>query len=381
MMARRRLGVMGLVLAAVMAAGVGRVEAWSHQGHILITRMAALRIINDANAPAGLRDFLKAHMQYDLEACHKLATVEVVGENPKSYQVGLDGAATWPDRVQYLAEGKEVIEPYGATESKMHFMDMEWLGKEPVYKADFSDRPKVSEVGHDYKDPRWKQAGYVPFRVEEFYGKVVKAFGAGAGQEADTLKSVGYLCHYIEDCHQPHHSTIDFKSYSYLAGKVAAVHKITRKLAGDGEMVDYMVDKKDARLINPHGDIEFQLFENADEPRKGLREEFWKELNLRIEKKAMGMPLGGDKAQAKAGSFTRALEILTESYDYLPAVGKAAVVGYASGKFNAVAFFTSKDMVHGEEMDTVQVIAERNACAVVEVERTLRAAWAEGKGN
>jgi hypothetical protein len=81
---------------------------------------------------------------------------------------------------------------------------------------------------------------------------------------------------------------------------------------------------------------------------------------------------------APAGSFTRALEILSESYDYLPAVGKAAQAGYGNnGIFDAKAFFTSTDIVHGEKMDTVQLIAQRNADAVLEVERTLRQAWAQ----
>src|ERR1035437_1506385 len=157
------------VLAGVLAVGgmVSQAQAWSHQGHILITRMAALRIINDPAAPEGLKEFLKANMKYDLEACHKLATQEVVGGDPKNYQVGLDGACTLPDRIQFLDEGKAGLAPYGAPEGEMHFMDMEWLGKAPAYKADFSNRPTISDVPHDVKDPRWAQAGYVPFRVEE----------------------------------------------------------------------------------------------------------------------------------------------------------------------------------------------------------------------
>jgi len=373
---------------ALMAVGMGlasfpmRAQAWSHQGHILISRLAALRIIQDPNAPQGLRDFLKANMKYDMEGCRKLAVEEMVGGNGTNYLAGLDGACTLPDRIQSTKEGREtVIEPYGIVEGKgMHFMDMEWLSADPAYKADLSNRPKPSEVPHDVKDPRWKMAGFVPFRVEEFYGKTVTAIGPGEklADEKEALHSLGYLIHYIEDAHQPQHATIDFRSYSYLAGKVAKVHKVTTTTSDGKEVVSYRVEGKDNfSKINPHGDLEFQLFENADSPRKEFREEFWRELTARIDAKAKKEAAGPVEPHARYGSFVRTLEILSKSYEYLPAIGKAAQAAYATGTFDAKAFFTSEDTVNGEKMDIVQLIAERNASAVLEVEKTIRAVWAE----
>jgi hypothetical protein len=368
-----RLWACAAAAVCVMAATAQQVQAWGHQGHILITRLAALQIINDPAAPTGLKDFLKTNMKYDLDACRKLAEDEDVGADAENYQVGLDGACTWPDRIIPTKEGKETIEPYGAPEAKMHFTDLEWLGKDPVYKPDLSNLPKLSEIPRDMKDPRWKMAGYVPFRVDEMYRKVVGDFGTSPLDNAKTLKDVGYLVHYIEDSHQPLHATIDYKSYSYLAGKVKAVHKVVKTLSDGTVSVDYTVDRKDSRKINPHGDLEFQLFANTQEPRKTFREEFWKELTARVEKKEKEEKM----PETKLGTFDRTYEILADSYQYLPAIGKASIAAYATGEFNPQAFFTSEDTVNGEKMDIVQLIAERNAQAVVEVERTLRQAWAE----
>jgi len=369
------------MVAASLAAVATKAQAWGHQQHILITRMAALRIINDPAVPEGLKDFLKANMKYDLDACRKLAVGEKVGFEAKDYLTGLDGACTLPDRIQFTEEGKTIIASYGVTESKMHFMDWESLGKRPMYKPDFSNRPEIADVPRDVHDPRWKQAGYLPFRVEEKYNELVAAFAAPKLDNAQTLKIAGYLCHYIEDCTQPLHGTVDYKSYSYLFGKVPAVHKLTQTLPDGSEIAKYTVDKEFSKSINPHDDMEFQLFEDAQEPRKGLREEFWKELNLRIDWRVHSATTVTPVAPAKAGTFTRALEILWDSYEYIPAIGKAAQAGYATGQLDLKAFFTSKDTVHGEELDTLQLIADRHAAAVLEVERTLRAAWAEAKGK
>jgi hypothetical protein len=369
-----RLWACGAAAVCLMVATAQQAQAWGHQGHILISRLAALRIINDPAAPSGLKDFLKANMKYDLEACRRLAEQEDVGADAENYQVGLDGACTWPDRIIPLKEGKVDLEPYGAPEAKMHFTDLEWLGKEPVYKPDLSSLPKLSEVPRDMKDPRWKQAGYVPFRVEEMYKKVVGDFGAASGglDNAKTLKDGGYLVHYIEDSHQPQQSTIDFKSYSYQYGKLKAVQEKKKTIDGM-QTVDYFVERKDSRRINPHGDLEFQIFANTHEPRKTYREQFWKELMARVEKKGREEKMPA----TKLGTFDRTFEILSDSYQYLPAIGKAAIAAYSSGEFNPQAFFSSEDTVKGEKLTIVQLIAEQNAQAVIEVERTLRQAWAE----
>jgi len=348
------------IVATVLAATASPTHAWSHQQHILITRMAALRIINDPDAPEGLKNFLKTNMKYDLEACRKLTLEETVGIEAKNYLTGLDGACTLPDRIRATDAN---IAPYNAPESKMHFMDWENF---------VSDRPQITAVPHDLHDPRWKQAGYIPFRVEEMYNELVKAFATGGGEKFDNahaLKITGYLSHYIADCHQPLHATADYKSYSYLFGKIPAIRKITQTLPDGREITKYTVDKEFSQSINPHTDLEFQLFEDTQAPRKELREKFWKELERQI---ALQTATTVSPYFTKAGSFTRALEILADSYAYLPAIGKAAQAAYATGKFDPKAFFSN---------DIIQLMAARHAAAILELERTLRTAWSEAKST
>ena len=374
-------GRLAAAAAIILAAGTlaRPAEAWSHQGHILMTRLAVLRIIQDEKAPKELRDLLRAQMPADLPACEKLATVEVVGAEPKDYQTGLDGACTLPDRIRGTPEGRKPLEPYGMPESNMHFLDLEYFAKEISYKADLSNRPKIEDFPHDLKDWRYKQGGFVPFRIEEFYGKVMEQFRAGEKRDVEgTARTLGYLCHYLEDCHQPHHATIDYMSLSYLAGKVPGVREIKTPLSDGGEAISY----RSSKGIDPHGDIEFQLFENAEEPRAGFRKEFWKELKARIAKHAPKYALGVDDSGVVPppyNPFRRSLEILSNSYTYLPAVGKAAQAAYATGTFDPKPFFTSEESVKGEKMTMIQVIAEQNARAVLEVEQTIRRAWDEAR--
>ena len=379
----RRTIPVAVAIALAGSAMVRPTQAWSHQGHILLTRLAALRIIQDEKAPAELRTFLKSQMPYDLAACEKLATVEVIGADPVTYQTGLDGAATLPDRIQGAEEGRKALAPYGMPEAKMHFLDLEYFAKTIGYQPDLSACPKVEDFPHDVTDWRYKQAGFVPFRVEECFGKVVEEFRSpGTMDVAETTRRVGYLAHYLEDSHQPHHSTIDYKSLSYLVGKVKGVREIKTPLseaAGGGDAISFSAPRE----INPHGDIEFQLFENADEPRATFRKEFWKELTARIDKHARDAeyqwPEDQDRVKAVYDPFKRDLEILRHSYTYLPAVGKAAQAAYAGGTFDPKAFFTSEDTVGGEKMTMVQIIAEQNARAVLEVEKTLRRAWTQAQ--
>jgi hypothetical protein len=346
--------------------------AWSHQGHMLLTRLAALRIINDPSAPPGLRDFLKANMPYSMEECRDLALNQVVGGDPKN-PVGLDDAVTLPDRIGFVEPGKSAaIAPYGVAEPKLHYMGMEWFSGDPTYKADLSNRATLGQISRDLRDPRWKLAGYVPLRVEECYKNSVAAFSASDGKidNAEAVHWAGYLAHYLEDCHQPHHSTVDNRSYSYLAGKVAAVHEIRTKTSDGKEAITYRVDP--GVTINPHSNVEYSLFENTAEPLTTFRQQYWTELTARIDAhaKTFSSPTPYDP-------FARSILILSESYEYLPAVGDAAQRGYASGKFDPSAFFGAQETVHGQSMTLIQLIADRNASAVLEVEAAWRHAWAD----
>ncbi len=365
------IAVVGLIICGMSGVCFG----WSHQGHILLTRMAALRIINDPSAPKGLRDFLGQNMPHTLDECKSLATVEVVGGNlddEPQYTGGLDGWATMPDRIQQRPEGKQPIAPYGLPESQMHFMDMEMFSAHPVYKDDLSNKPDIATIPHDVNDPRWKQSGFVPFRVEEMYHKLAEAFGNGdtVAHPEDALHAAGYLAHYTEDSTQPHHSTIDYKSVSYLVGHLKGLPDATTRPG-----IATLAGLRLPRGVNPHGDIEYQLFEDAQSPRAEFRQEFWNDLLAEIQSQATQRATAPRVAVASFDPFRWDLQTLSDSYDNLPLVGRAAQSAYASGTFDPKAFFSFSGQTHGHQMTIIQLIAHQNAEAILNVEMAYRLAW------
>jgi len=351
-------------------------HAWAHQGHILLTRLACLRIINDPAAPEDLKAFLKANMKYDLESCRRLATEELVGAEARNHLVGMDGAATLPDRIIDTDEGKTILEPFGVPEAKLHFIDLEYFTADPTYADDLSHKPKFTDVPRDVKDPRFKNSGFLPLRAADVYQRLVTALGTADKPLDNTaaVKWAGYLAHYLEDSTQPHHGTADFKSLSYLVGKVKGVESKTSKHA-DGTQTAYLsVDRK--LNINPHGDLEFQLFENTEEPHKTLRVEYWDELQREL-KRLDAEPAA--KEPAKFDAFAVSLTLVLQGYDHLPVVGHAAQAAYETGKFDPAAFFKFQGKGPAGEETIIQLIARQNAAAVRAVEQGLRAAWDEAK--
>lgn len=395
--------IVQLLLALVVLMLPAQAWAWSHQGHILMTRLACLRILQDPAAPEGLKTFISGHMKYDLEACRKLAEDEVAGAEPKNYLTGFEGVATLPDRAQGMSDGKVPLAPFKMPEDKMHFLDLEVFCADPVYLVDPAPQqpqvPTLAQVARDFTDPRYKIGGYVMFRVPQCYGNLVTAIKAK--KDAETLNWAGYLMHYLEDSHQPHHSTIDFKSLSYLAAaKVPGVHAVKKTLSTGKEVSNYEVDKGN-KGINPHGDVEYQLFENNVEPRKTFRADYWKKLQADlalldagkiavIESPVAGTWLGTvepndaagkDKALSQGKGFEYDYSLLCQGHQYLPLVGHAAQAAYGTGEFNPAAFFGFKEKMAGadgaanDELSVIDMIALQNARGVLAAERAIRTAW------
>ena len=90
-------------------------------------------------------------------------------------------------------------------------------------------------------------------------------------------------------------------------------------------------------------------------------------------------PAAAFDASKPYNGFDRAFEILNDSYDYLPAVGKAARPGMPRANSTPSPFSTSEDTIHGEKMMMIQLIADRNAKAVLEVEATWHARLLGGR--
>ena len=113
------------------------------------------------------------------------------------------------------------------SERLLHYIDVEFFlagDQKREYRHDLSGKPKLADIPRDMKDPRYQQAGMLPFRVEDAYSKLVEQLRAGRlndkpGQfprDEHAAKWAGYLAHYVADNTQPQHATIDYKSADLL---------------------------------------------------------------------------------------------------------------------------------------------------------------------
>jgi hypothetical protein len=380
-------------------------SAWSHQGHILLTRLTCLRIINDPSAPPGLVRFLRENMPFDIDSCRQLALHDTVGTPPPDkFLTGLDGWCTWPDRIKITPAGMLPIPPYGVGEGALHYGDLEYFAAEPFYRDDLSNRPRLSDIPRDRTDPRWKLAGFVPFRVEECFDQLTARFSAipdspqsPARPPGDTNAATratrspdyhpdytaaqwaGMLAHYVEDSAQPHHATMDSRSLTYLAGRIPSV-----PAAASQPSLSSVVAPRVATDLDPHGNMEFSLFLN-DTTLERYREEFWTDLQADI--LALSAVAPPPANQSPADPFNEDLKRLLDSYTYLPLIGRAAQAAYAGGTYNADLWFSfpdkpgtpSRPPAISGDLTIVQLIALQNAKAVLDLERYYRSAWAQSR--
>ena len=355
---------------AVIAMGIAEdCRAWGLKEHILMTRIAAERLIADPATPAAMREWLQSSNRSgsDMAAEKQFFLHQRIGIFPRAVD-GLGFWSTMPDQDKGAAGGRQTVEPFGVTESQLHFTDLELLGADAAthtYRDDLSHRPKLSEIPRDFHDERWKHAGMLPFRVEDCYGKMVKAFRVGRLADKDgqyprdehAERWAGYLAHYLEDNCQPHHATVDFMSRSYFG-------------------------KGNPRSPNVHNNVESTLMDDDAEDHMALREEFWPLFVAELDR--MKDPIETNDPWAAT------VEVLMKSYDALPLIGRAAMAGYHLGGtpeaptghpidvLDADAFFHFKGKVGKQEMTLLEMKAHQMAWAVKRVERVWRQAWEEG---
>ena len=371
---------LGLALASsILAATPAR--AWSHKEHIQLTRIAAQRLIADPNTPPDMKQWLKAANRgaLDEDGEKRFFLYQRIGFFPHNCD-GLGFWATVPDQDKGSSAGgggsggqrqAATIEPFGLPESQLHFVDLEFFHPDPAahtFKDDLSHKPKLTDFPRDMSDPRWKQAGMLPFRTEDVYKKMLADLKAGKladkpGQyprDEHAEKWAGYLAHYLEDSTQPQHSTIDYKSRTYFG-------------------------KGNVRSPNVHWDVEGRLMDDEYNDYMPLREEFWA-----IFVKAL------DDVQDPADEtdlWTATLQVQLKSYDALPMIGRAAMAAYKIGgtpenptghpteTFDADAFFHFKGTYDGREMTVLEMKARQMAWAVKRIEKAWRRGWDEARGK
>src|SRR5438477_5303858 len=202
---------------------------WSTKEHILLTRLAALRVLDDPQAPPEIKAWLREALPGlgDLEAQKQYLLTARVGVFPR----GADGIAFWavvPDLQALIDSGDPAdrvkkVEPFGVGERLLHFIDVEMFMADEArrtFRPDLSNKPRAQDFPRDMTDPRYQRAGMLPFRIEQYYRQLVTTIRDRRlldqpGQfprDEHASKWAGFLAHYTQDNTQPQHATEDYRS-------------------------------------------------------------------------------------------------------------------------------------------------------------------------
>lgn len=361
--AQRFIAAFVLALLAASSSGFG----WSYKEHILFTRMAVMRLLEDPATPPPMKTWLvEAIGEVPTSAAlEQLFLHTRVGTNP----VGMTGLSFWayaPDVHANSDPRNQKLEPFGVHERLLHFVDLELLLSGDArrgYRHDLSGRPKIEDIPRDMSDPRYIQAGMLPFRVEHCYNNLVQAIrenrlhaATQQDQEGKTATYwAGYLAHYLADNTQPHHSTLDYKSQSYFADR--------------------------RRAPNVHAEMEYRMCDDEHNDHMDLRREYWPLLRRYVAE--------WNEPVRTPDVWRNSLEVSYRSYDALPLIGLAAMhaggqkgtpddpTGPANPNFDTEAFFRFSGNYLGREMTVLEMKAIQTAWAVRRIERFYRQAWDE----
>lgn len=336
--------LLALALPAVTA------RAWSSKEHIQLTRIAVERLVADSSTPHNFRQWLRQVTPglTDMANEERFFLHQTVGESARGYE-GLLHWATEPD-ARAAHEHNLPVEPFGLPERKLHFVDLELLlpaDQRRGYRDDLSGKPALEDIPRDINDPRWKEAGMLPFRVQQCYRRLVECFSDGKlqptheGDEDHAIRWAGYLAHYLEDNTQPQHATVDYKSHSYFTN---------RRLAP-----------------NVHAEMEYRMVDEGRGEFLQLRKEFWPLFIKALD----------DPDPVRTNDLWQAtLEVSLLSYDALPLIGQAAKHAANSANIlNTAEFFHYQGILHGRPATVMQMKARQTAWAVLRVQRLLLQAW------
>jgi hypothetical protein len=101
---------------------------------------------------------------------------------------------------------------YDDLESPHHFLDLDWdgYGKYPFAELPRDYTAAIAKFGK----PRVDANGTLPWRTEEMYGNLRRAFEAyarrGAFGRNDILFFSAWLTHYVSDAHVPFHAVVNY---------------------------------------------------------------------------------------------------------------------------------------------------------------------------
>jgi hypothetical protein len=358
---RRFIFIIGTLAVALLARSA---DAWCYKEHIQFARIAVERLLDDPSTPADMKTWLKqaCTQTMDMAGEEKYFMTTKVGITP----VGFEGLLDWvcqPDKHALNDPASVKVEPFGVHERLLHFTDMELFvtgDQKREYRDDLSGKPKASDFPHEMSDPRYIQAGYLPFAVQHSYDQLVKAIRenrlmpANGGSDDHAVHWAGYLAHYLADNTQPQHSTIDYKSQSYFADK--------------------------RKSPNVHAEVEYRMLDDDKQDYPELRKDFWP---------LFVAALNEADPTKTTDPWQATVEISLASYDALPLIGRAAMKATGEGgtpdhpegpaaPFDTNVFFRFRGTMDGKEMSVMEMKAHQTAWAVRRIERVLRQAWDEG---
>lgn len=358
----RYLAGIGLMLLLCASA-----RAWSNKEHILLTRLAAARLIQSPDTPEPMKQWLLRGLggkAITIEEAQRYFIETRVGLIPRGVD-GLPFWATYPDMMALADKSERKLEPFGVSEQKLHFIDLEFFNPDPAkrtYADDLSARPKAADVPRDLKDERYKQSGMLPFTVEHHHRLLVKALKEKRLDDAPgqfprddhAIRWAGCLAHYLQDNTQPQHATEDYQSKSY-----------------------FKQIKDPKKAPNVHSDMEYRLLDDDNADYVELRKQLWEEV---------AKALGEMRDEIESNDPWQAtLEVSLASYEALPIIGRAAQAAYPEasdagpGAWKPEAFFWFKGTYRGKEMTVMQIKARQLAWAVLRTERLWKSAWEEAQ--
>jgi hypothetical protein len=360
---------------------------WSTKEHIQMTRITALHLIEDPSTPGAMKQWLR-------DAAPGLLTMGQEREWWMSRRIGpvprdADGLMFWavmPDMEALMDRDRRKVEPFDVPERLLHYIDLEYFGPQPptkpttrpqpsgpellatrptesepatqpamLIKPSPQLKPTLADVPRSLTDPRLKDAGMLPHRVQQSFDELVRQLRAGRlidepGQyprDDHAARWAGYLAHYAQDNTQPHHATVDYKSRSFLPSDLVNppdVHAMFEYGLGDGEHDDLMP----------------------------LRSAFWDHFRTALTEVQ-------DPVQS-SDPFDATVEVSLISYDALDLIGQSAAVALDRSaprhmQLDPSRFYNGSGEYRGRAMSVLELKAHQMAWAVVRTKKLWRAAW------
>lgn len=321
--------------------------AWSHKGHVIITRMAVKLIVNDPQAPPQLKNLLIIGLG-NKQKLVDLESYVTSSNNDERLDEGLDNFSSRPDQLVALKSSIPALE---ATEELMHYLNLEAFQDQPSrqkFALDGSSKPTIAQLPDNFRDPRYHKAGMITFRTRQSYQSLVASLSQNYSDEQVFLW-LGYLSHYLSDAHQPYHSTANYLGYECGANDE---HKANH---------------------NFHHDLEGSLFEDTTQQGQQYRQQFWRAYTQSLLTQSV------PNFNSHLDPYRVTQEALLSGYDYIPLLCHAADASITNNHFDLAVWFNYRENFHNQNISVLDIKAQRMALATLYLKALILQAWQESQ--